>query len=171
MYRWSAAGFYSIPLILLVVVFLPIDAQAQDVNYDESNVPEYSLPDPLLLSDGTKVTDANTWRRRRRPEILGLFEQHVYGKVPPRPEKMNFTVTSVDTEALDSKATRRQISVHFTPNKDGPLMDILIYIPNHLPRPVPAFLSLNFYGNHSIHTDPAINLSRQWMRDIKITAS
>jgi hypothetical protein len=46
-------------------------------------------------------------------------------------------------------------------------MDILIYIPNHRPRPVPAFLGLNFYGNHSIHTDPGIMLSRQWMRDNK----
>lgn len=167
MYRCSVASFYSTLLILLVAAFLAINAQAQDVNYDESKVPRYSLPDPLLLADATKVTDASTWRRRRRPEILSLFERHVYGKTPARPDGMNFTVTSIDAEALDSKATRKQISVHFTPNKDGPKMDILIYIPNARPRPAPAFLGLNFYGNHSIHTDPGINLSRQWMRNNK----
>ncbi|UCC23631.1 MAG: acetylxylan esterase [Planctomycetota bacterium] len=158
---------YKILLTFLIMLLSAVVAQALDVNYDESKVPEYTLPDPLLLADGSKVTDANTWLRRRRPEILRLFEQHVYGKLPPRPDGMNFTVASVDTEALDSKATRRQISVHFTPNKDGPKMDILIYIPNHRPRPVPLFLGLNFYGNHSIHTDPGINLSKQWMRDNK----
>ncbi|UCC21411.1 MAG: acetylxylan esterase, partial [Planctomycetota bacterium] len=158
---------YKIVLTFLITLLLTIVAQALDVNYDESKVPKYVLPDPLLLADGTKVTDANTWRRRRRPEILSLFEQHVYGKVPPRPDEINFTVASVDTKALDSKATRKQISVHFTPKQDGPMMDILIYIPNHRPRPVPLFLGLNFYGNHSIHTDPGITLSKQWMRNNK----
>jgi hypothetical protein len=158
---------YKVLLTFFIMLLPALVTQALDVNYDESKVPKYTLPDSLLLADGTKVTDANMWRQRRRPQILRLFEQHVYGKAPGRPKEMNFTVTSVDTEALDSKATRKQISVYFTPNKDGPKMDILIYIPNDRPRPVPAFLGLNFYGNHSIHTDPGITLSKQWMPDNK----
>ena len=59
----------------------------------------YTLPDPLVMSDGTPVTEARAWRERRRPEILGLFEQHVYGRAPGRPE-MEFEVRSVDDEAL-----------------------------------------------------------------------
>jgi hypothetical protein len=42
-------------------------------------------------------------------------------------------------------------------------MDVLIYIPNNTTKPAPAFLTLNFRGNHSIHPDPAIILSAQWM--------
>jgi hypothetical protein len=30
---------------------------------------------------------------------------------------------------------------------------------------VPAFLGLNFFGNHSVHTDPGILLSDQWMEN------
>src|SRR5215510_11997690 len=36
-------------------------------NYDESKVPAYTLPDPLVMADGKRVTDAQTWRTRRRP--------------------------------------------------------------------------------------------------------
>jgi hypothetical protein len=154
-------------MTFFVTLLSAVETQALEVNYDESKVPKYVLPDPLLLADGTKVTDANMWRQRRRPEILRLFERHVYGKAPGRPDGMNFTISSVDTEALAAKATRKQISVYFTGKKDGPKMDILIYIPNARPRPVPAFLGLNFYGNHSIHTDPGITLSKQWMRNNK----
>jgi hypothetical protein len=48
-------------------------------------------------------------------------------------------------------------------------MDILIYLPHDAPAPVPVFLGLNFEGNHSIHTDPGITLSKQWMRPNKET--
>ena len=40
------------------------------VNYDESKVGTYTLPDPLVTSKGVRVRDALTWRRIRRPEIL-----------------------------------------------------------------------------------------------------
>ena len=72
--------------------------EAEDVNYDEARVPAYQLPDPLRLADGRAVTDAATWRNERRPELLRLFEEHVYGKAPSRPEAMTFEVTSVDRE-------------------------------------------------------------------------
>jgi len=57
-------------------------AQSKDpaINRTRAEVPVYTLPDPLRLADGTKVSDAGTWRARRRPEILKLFEEHVYGK-------------------------------------------------------------------------------------------
>jgi hypothetical protein len=135
-----------------------------EINYDETKVPDYTLPDPLTLGDGTKVTDAAMWRERRRPEILELFEEYVYGKVPSRLKETSFEVTSSDPGSLGGMAERRQVSVYFTGKKDGPKMDILIYIPREAKGSVPVFLGLNFYGNHSIHPDPGITLSKQWMR-------
>jgi len=34
-------------------------------NYDEDKVPDYTLPDPLIFEDGTKVEDAAMWQQRR----------------------------------------------------------------------------------------------------------
>lgn len=140
-------------------------AEAFKPNYDEAKVPQYSLPDPLTLAEGGKVADASAWQTRRRPEILELFRTHVYGRGPGRPEKMTFEVTSIERNALGGLATRKEISVFFAGKKDGPKMDILIYQPNAAKKPAPAFLGLNFGGNHAVHSDPGITLSRQWMRE------
>ena len=94
--------------------FLPPNAQAQeDANYDEDQVPDYTLPDPLVLEDGTPVESADVWQNQRRPELVGLFEENVYGKAPEPPEGMRFEVTSEDTAALGGLATRRQVTIIF----------------------------------------------------------
>jgi hypothetical protein len=43
-------------------------------------------------------------------------------------------------------------------------MDMLLYLPARFSGPVPVFLGLNFFGNHSVHADPGIRLSAGWMR-------
>ena len=149
---------------LAVVCALCIPGATLEANYDESKVPDYTLPDPLIFSDGTTVADADAWQNHRRPEVLGLFEQHVYGKTPDQHTEMRFDV-STEAGCLDGKATRKQVSVYFTDKDDGPKMDILIYLPSDVQESVPIFLGLNFHGNHTIHADPGITLSTQWMRN------
>ena len=155
-------------LAALLLVF-PLLATAADAgrpkpNYDEAKVPKYTLPDPLVMQNGTKVTGPEAWRTKRRPEILKLFQTHVYGRSPGRPEEMTSEVFDLDPKALGGKATRKQVTVHFKGKPRGPQMDILIYLPNDATKPVPTFVGLNFNGNHSIHPDPAIRLSKRWMR-------
>jgi hypothetical protein len=144
------------------------EAAPPGFNYEEANVPAYELPDPLVCEDGTKVTSAEQWTQKRRPELLALFAEHVYGKTPGgRPKEMTFTETNVDTHALGGTATRKEIVVKFTGRDDGPAMTILLYTPRSR-GPVPCFLGLNFNGNHAVHADPKITLNPNWMRkDIK----
>ena len=49
--------------------------------YDATKVPSYSLPDALVLRSGEKVRDAKTWTARRRPEILAIYGEEVFGPV------------------------------------------------------------------------------------------
>jgi len=136
-----------------------------NVLYREDKVPPYTLPDPLLTADGAKVTDPETWRTKRRPEILELFRTHMYGRAPlARPPQMTFEPFDHDPAALGHLATRRQIALNLTGQKGGPALDLLIYCPNKPKKPVPAFLILNFGGNHTIHSDPAIKLATSWVR-------
>ncbi len=164
-----AEGPHTLWLVLMLVplALAAAEAGAPPVNYDEDKVPPYTLPDPLVMADGTKVTSAEMWRAKRRPELLELFRTHVYGRSPAKPEALAFKVFDNEPKALGGKATRRQIAILFTGKEDGPKADLLLYLPNDAKRPIPAFLILNFNGNHAVHTDPAIKLSQSWMRQGK----
>ena len=60
-----------------------------DVILDESKVPPYVLP-PLLVSEsGKAITTPEEWFRIRRPEILALFGNLVYGTVDRKSTRLN----------------------------------------------------------------------------------
>jgi hypothetical protein len=63
-------------------------------NYDESKANPYpTLPDPLTLKNGKKVTTARDWRERRRAEIVEDFDREVYGRVPKVTPAVRWEVT------------------------------------------------------------------------------
>ena len=136
----------------------------REIIYEESNVPAYTLPEVLVCADGTIVADQQAWSQRRA-EILELFEREVYGKTPERQIALHFEVLSIDESALNGLATRKQVRIHFGTNDDAPTMDLLLHAPNNANGAVPAFLGLNFDGNHTIHADPKIGLADGWIRD------
>lgn len=156
------AGRLRIALSAVVLAFIAISAFSQEANYDESKVPAYSLPDPLVCDDGTKVSTPALWKSKRRNEILELFTREMYGRSPGKPGAMRFEVRSVDKHALNGMATRKEVRALFAGTKDGPKMDILMYLPNNV-KQCPLFVGMNFYGNHTIINDPAITLSDAWM--------
>ena len=128
----------------------------------ESDVPAYSLPAPLRMQNGQPLATPTDWTERRRPELLALFEEHVYGRTPTAEVQVRFDVRSVEPRALDGTATRKEIVIRMSGNGRELAADLLLYLPNGSPGPRPAFLGLNFAGNHTIHADPGITLSSAW---------
>ncbi len=120
-------------------------------------IPPYTLPDPLRCEDGTRVENAQTWREKRRPELLELFEKNEYGKTRlGRPASLRFVVREEKMNARDGKATRLRVGVLFEGTESGRQMEMLIYLPNHVTGPVPLFLGWNFDGNYTITDEPDI---------------
>jgi hypothetical protein len=156
-------------IALLALTCQAAVAQQPAANYDESKVGNDPLPDPLKTVAGRKVESGSQWIQERRPELLRLFQAEVYGKVPKpaQPIHPTFHVTSEDKQALGGTVVRREVTILFTDKPDGPQMQLLVYMPKSAStsKRVPAFVGLNFEGNHTIHRDPRITLSRQWMRN------
>jgi hypothetical protein len=159
-------------MIAAAMLLRPAAAMAlPPINYDESKVPPYVLPDPFRTAGGQRIANAKAWFSRRRPEILTLFEKFVYGRSPARPKEAWFELQSTTSDALDGKATRKQVAISLSlpGRRDGPKMTLLLYLPNSRKKPAPVFLGLNFHGNHTIHRDPEIAVTRSWVRNDPVT--
>jgi hypothetical protein len=124
------------------------------------------------MTNGTRVNSAQAWTAIRRPEILELFRESMYGRSPETPSQTPFWMTSIDEASVNGLATRKEVSVGLTGTTDGPMMKLLLYIPHAsetLKTRVPVFLGLNFYGNHTIHSDRGISLAGAWTKDDSLT--
>ncbi len=151
-------------------------ADMPPVNTNESKVPAYTLPDPLKTASGETVATAKQWTESRRPEILELFRENMYGKAPVdfrnMSSKLETEVTEIkrDPKAIGGKATQYQIRFVFrrtdTPEKqETSPIGLHVYIPNKAQGKVPAFLGYNFQGNHTISDDANIILPVVWTRE------
>ncbi len=148
----------TLSLIALLILGLSQPGQARqkkefdsDVNYDEARVPHYDLPDPLVSAEGKPITTPDEWMNVRRPQILALFANLVYGRVPaPQdPIKTEFQITKTDRDYMEGKATRKDVVIRIS-NKHGKVeMLVLVFVPNKAKRPCPAFMMHSFDDTRS----------------------
>lgn len=118
-------------------------------NTDESKATPYtSLPDPLILNNGEKVTDAKTWWEKRRPEIVEYFDREVYGRVPENVPGVNWEVISTTNEMVEEiPVLVKKLSGHVD-NSSYPAISVDIQLtlttPANATTPVPVIMEFGF---------------------------
>lgn len=118
------------------------------------------IPELLVNQRGEAITTPEAWREHRT-ELIRLFGETIYGHTPAGPVEMSATTTEEDPRALGGKAHRKQVAIHLTRSGKHLHLDLLLYLPpGNRDKPVPAFLLLNFCGNHHVTTDPAVIAAR-----------
>lgn len=153
------AVFFALPFTLFLAAAFPAyPQQIAPPNYDEALVPQFVLPDPLVSQDGTPVTTPEQWREKRRPEILNLFKKYVYGQFPEGDlSKIKSEEVLNVPDALDGKATRKEIKIFFDAPNEQPQATVLLYIPNSRDTDVPVFVMPNFQGIQTTTDDPSVS--------------
>jgi len=127
-------------------------------NYDESKANPYpTLPDPLVMKNGKKVTTAAQWEARRK-EIVEDFDREIYGRVPAVTPKVTWEVVKVasekngdvpvitktllghvDNSAYPAISVNIQLSLSTPANATGPV-PVMMYLGGNAPGfPGPAF--------------------------------
>ena len=124
-------------------------------NYDESKATTYSkLPDPLIMNDGKVVKSAKDWKKRRA-EILELFEREIYGRTPRNTPKVKWEVTKTDNNGM----TITKTLVGHVDNSSYPLLTVDIQAslttPADAKGPVPVIMQFSGGGNGMCVRAPA----------------
>ena len=143
-------------LICLPIAFISAQELGNRVNEDESKVPQYTLPDVLTCNNGMKVKTVKEWENIRRLELLETFSSQEYGRTPTQKINVSYDILSEDANALNGKATRKQILFTFTNGKKNIEAILLLYMPNKVNGKVPAFIGYNFLGNQSVTEEKAV---------------
>ncbi|HUS00654.1 MAG TPA: hypothetical protein VMY77_02950 [Chitinophagaceae bacterium] len=157
--------FLLVFLTVMHLVMMKSSALAQkEENFDENKIPPYTLPDLLVADNGKVINTSKEWETIQRPAILKKFTKNVYGKVPGKPKDIHFKTTYLNNNALNGKATRKEITIYFKKGEKGPSMNVLLYLPNNVKSRVPVFIGLNFTGNHSTQFDSTITITDSWKR-------
>ena len=116
-------------------------------NFDESKATTYtSLPDPLVLNDGQKVTTPKMWWEKRRPEIVELFDREIYGRIPRQTPKVTWEIVSTTNEKIgDFPAVTKKLVGHVD-NLSYPLIAVDIQlsltVPVNASGPVPVMMEI-----------------------------
>jgi hypothetical protein len=145
----------------LVLVLASLRSFAIDFPDPDKQPANPDLPDPLVRLNGDRVKTKKQWLEKRRPELKALFEHYMYGKMP-EPHKVEGKVLHEDKKAFDGKATLQEIAVSVS-GQNWPPIHVLLVVPNDRKGRAPAFVGMNFCGNHAIVKDPGIRLPTVWM--------
>lgn len=118
-------------------------------NYDEAKVDQnIKLPDPLTLKNGEKVTTAEMWWKKRRPEIVEDFDREIYGRVPKETPKVKWEVTSEEKQTVGDVPVVTKKLVGHVDNSSYPLVNVDIQLtvttPEKATGPVPVIMEFGF---------------------------
>lgn len=119
-------------------------ASPNAANFDESKVEPYTLPDPLVLKNGRRVTSAELWWKVRRPQIVADFDNEMYGHVPASVPKVTWEVVRKRHETVGDVAVVTKELVGHVDNSAYPLINVDIQMtlttPEHATGAVPVML-------------------------------
>lgn len=118
-------------------------------NTDESKASPYnSLPDPLVLKNGKKVTTAGDWWKLRRLEIVEDFDREVYGRVPAHTPRVDWEVVSVLKDSVGGVPVITKKLAGHVDNSSYPAVsvniDLTLCTPANARGPVPVIMEFGF---------------------------
>jgi hypothetical protein len=118
-------------------------------NYDEAKANPYpDYPDPLVLPDGSRLTDPGLWWSERRPQIAESFEREVYGRIPANVPTVSWRVTRTLTTNVGGRPVlARQVTGHVDNSADPAIsvdIKMAVVTPAEARGPVPVLIMFGF---------------------------
>jgi hypothetical protein len=156
----------TIACTLLMLFSLCHAQQPFTPNYTEARVPAYTLPQILKTSENVDIKTKGQWERIRRPEILKLFEDNVYGQMPDDFDSLSFIITNQNDTAMNRKAKLREVAITVYRNAESVSIHLILFVPRSK-IPAPTFLLIN--NREKENTDRARQIKSEfWPAEMMI---
>lgn len=149
------------------------DAKAPNAaNYDETKAfPFNDIPLLMLLKNGKKVTTADTWWKKRRPEIMKDFDNEIYGIVPSNTPKVNWEIIKTIQDTIGGIPVITKSLLGHVENSNCPtiIVDINLTLttPANISNPVPVILEFSwFIPTKEMLTPKEGNSEKSWQQQV-----
>ncbi|MGH9620695.1 MAG: acetylxylan esterase [Bryobacteraceae bacterium] len=118
------------------------------VNYDESKVKPYTLPNALVFNDGQKVATPAMWWNKRRPQLVWMFNESMYGWIPAYTPKVNWQLAGIVHNKIGSyPVITKKLVGHVDDSFYPPIavnIPLTLVTPANATGPVPVILEFHF---------------------------
>lgn len=136
-------GFKLFLFIIFLILTYSFSMAQNNVNYDESKVPDISLPDPFISLRGQFISTQHDWENIRRPEILNLFRENVYGNIPTDFDQISFSEVHESKNPYPDKAILKEVNITVSRNGKSHTMRLNVFLPKAGKGPFPIFLLID----------------------------
>jgi hypothetical protein len=130
-------------IILIGIIFSPNLFAQEQFNYDESKVPALVLPDPFVSTEGEIINSIEEWESIRRPELMRLFTENIYGPIPRDFDEIHFNVSSDSDHLYKEVAMKKNVDIKVTRNGKSQTIKLFVFLPLGGKGPHPVFLLIS----------------------------
>lgn len=135
--------FKFLLIFLIGTTFSPNLLAQEQFNYDESKVPALVLPDPFVSTKGEVINSVDDWESIRRPELMRLFAENVYGAIPGDFDEIQYDF-SIDSDHLYKEvALKKNVTIKVTRNGKSQTIKLFVFLPLEEEGPHPVFLLIS----------------------------
>lgn len=103
---------------------------------------------PTIFKNGIMPT-VRQWEQHRRPEILKLFEEHVYGVTPKNLPKCEYTITRELSGLGADNISMQEIFSQLTKNGKSCGFHSRMFLQDALSAPAPVIIMINPFSQNS----------------------
>lgn len=115
---------------------------------------ERQVPDPLKTFTGENIQSADEWHKKRKPEVIQLFEKYIYGTSPRKKDfSLRFELIEKQKNLFGGLAIRKDIDIIYQSSKGEDRFRMYLYLPQKEKKPHSTFLFINVRGYEVMDPD------------------
>ncbi|MCR4825152.1 MAG: acetylxylan esterase [Bacteroidales bacterium] len=144
---------------------------ARQPNYDEFTAnPYYIYPDPLTTFAGKPVRDPQTWYRERRPELVRVFEDELYGRLPAVIPAVRWEVVKEEKVMMEDVPCIYRELAGVVDNSACPTITVRIQAsvtwPESAGRNLPVVAEFGYALGNFNFTFPGVPKTKSWQQQV-----